>query len=156
MTARATVSPPNPESNIPIGRSTPGRLRPFGAGQRMAARADSASHGPPPYRPPMDHTELSALASTIDEIGSAFYFRPATLAVGKEHGLDGYRFYFVGRGGVLGDVEADVALSAFGYFEPNLFASMWNSAKAIMAPREAARLYHGCNHDLGRARLSDV
>jgi hypothetical protein len=104
----------------------------------------------------MDHTELSSVAKTIADIGSAFYFRPATLAVGKEHGLDGYRFYFVGRGGVLGDVEADVALSAFGYFEPGLFASMWNSAKAIVPPREAARLYHGCNHDLGRARLGDV
>jgi hypothetical protein len=104
----------------------------------------------------MDHTELSSLAATIADIGSTFYFRRETLAVGKEHGIDGYRFYFVGRGGVLGDVEAEVALSAFGYFEPNLFASMWNSAKAILPPREAARLYHGCNHDLGRARLGDV
>jgi hypothetical protein len=104
----------------------------------------------------MDHVELSALASTLADIGSTFYFRPATLAVGKEHGLDGYRFYFVGRGGVLGDVEADVALSAFGYFEPTLFASMWDSARAIVPPREAARLYHACNHDLGRAKLADV
>jgi hypothetical protein len=104
----------------------------------------------------MDRTELSSVAATIADIGSNFYFRRETLAVGKEHGIDGYRFYFVGRGGVLGDVEAEVALSAFGYFEPNLFASMWNSAKAILPPREAARLYHGCNHDLGRARLGDV
>ena len=104
----------------------------------------------------MDHTELSSVAATIADIGSTFYFRPETLAVGKAHGLDGYRFYFVGRGGVLGDVEADVALSAFGYFEPNLFASMWNSARGVVPPREAARLYHGCNHDLGRSRLSDV
>jgi hypothetical protein len=104
----------------------------------------------------MDHIELSSLAASIADVGSTFYFRPETLAVGKEHGIDGYRFYFVGRGGVLGDVEADVALSAFGYFEPNLFTSMWNSAKAIVPPREAARLYHGCNHDLGRARLGDV
>lgn len=104
----------------------------------------------------MDHSSLSALAATFGDIGSTFYFRPATLAVGKEHGIDGYRFYFLGRGGVLGDVEPAVALSAFGYFEPNLFASMWNSAKAILPPREAARLYHGCNHDLGRATLGDV
>lgn len=104
----------------------------------------------------MDHTDLSSVATTIADIGSTFYFRPDTLTVGKEHGLDGYRFYFIGRGGVLGDVEADVALSAFGYFEPSLFASMWNSAKTIVPPREAARLYHGCNHDLGRAKLADV
>jgi hypothetical protein len=104
----------------------------------------------------MDHNVLSSVAASIADIGSTFYFRPETLAVGKGRGIDGYRFYFVGRGGVLGDVEADVALSAFGYFEPHLFASMWDSAKAIVPPREAARLYHGCNHDLGRARLGDV
>ena len=104
----------------------------------------------------MDHIESSSLASSIADIGSTFYFRPTTLAVGKEHGLDGYRFYFVGRGGVLGDVEAAVALSAFGYFEPSLFASMWDSARAIVPPREAARMYHRCNHDLGRAKLGGV
>ena len=124
--------------------------------QPTSHASNSAGANEALYGPHMNHTELAAVATTIADIGSTFYFRPDTLAVGKEHGLDGYRFYFVGRGGVLGDVEADVALSAFGYFEPGLFASMWNSAKAIVPPREAARLYHGCNHDLGRATLVDV
>ncbi len=104
----------------------------------------------------MTNDEFSVFAKQIADIGSAFYFHPDTLATGKASGLDGYRFYFIGRGGVLGDVDADVVLSAFGYFEPTLFATMWNSAKEIIPARDGARLYMGCNHALGRAKLADV
>lgn len=104
----------------------------------------------------MTNDEFGAFAKQIADIGSAFYFHPDTLATGKSRGLDGFRLYFVGRGGVLGDVEADVARSAFGYFEPTLFETMWNSAKAIIPARDGARLYIECNHALGRAKLADV
>lgn len=97
-----------------------------------------------------------AQTAAIGSIGASFYFVPETIATGKEHGLDGFRFYFLGRGGVLGDVEAAVVASAFGYFNPDLVAKMWDSAKAKMAPRDAGRLYLTCAHDLGRARLADV
>lgn len=92
----------------------------------------------------------------IGSIGAAFYFHPDTVARGKEAGLDGFRFYFLGRGGVLGDVEADVVLAAFGYFQPELVTRMWNSAKEAMAPRAAARLYGECGHAFGRAKLAAV
>jgi hypothetical protein len=99
---------------------------------------------------------VKAIAPGTARIGSAFYFDPDTVTEAKRLGLDGFRMYFLGRGGVLGDVEADVVCSAFGYFEPGLLATMWNSAKAVMAPRDAARAYHACNHAFGRARLADV
>ena len=51
---------------------------------------------------------LGEASSRIGSLGSAFYFIPPTVAKGKELGLDGFRFYFLGRGGVLGDVEAPV------------------------------------------------
>lgn len=92
----------------------------------------------------------------IGALGAAFYFIKPTVAAGKERGLDGFRFYFLGRGGVLGDVEAPVIQSAFGYFEPNLLAKMWTSAKEVLPPREAAKLYLGCAHDFGRANFADV
>ena len=41
----------------------------------------------------------------LGQIGQAYYFHPDTLARGKELGLDGFRWYMLGRGGVLGDVE---------------------------------------------------
>ncbi|MCU0259854.1 MAG: hypothetical protein MUE78_02440 [Ilumatobacteraceae bacterium] len=99
---------------------------------------------------------IHTIAGPTGDIGAAFYFDPATLEVGQQLGLDGFRFYVLGRGGVLGDVEPDVVLAAFGYFEPGLVAKMWRSACEVMAPREAARAYVGCMATFGRARFADV
>lgn len=88
--------------------------------------------------------------------GAAFYFHPDTLAKGKEHGLGGMKFYFLGRGGVLGNVSSDVVASAFGYFHPDSAATLWNSASEKLAPREAATIYHECAAHIGRTLLSDV
>lgn len=99
---------------------------------------------------------IHATARKINDIGAAFYFAPETLEQGRQVGLDGFRFYFIGRGGVLGDVEAGVIRAAFGYWEPGLVDKMWNTAKEKVPPREGARLYLGCNHDFGRTRLADV
>lgn len=104
-------------------------------------------------------TPLELVRSTsppINGAGAAFYFDPATLARGKELGLDGFRFYVLGRGGVLGDVEPAVVASAFGYFAPGVMEAIWGSAKERMAPRDAAREYLVCAEEFGRARLSGL
>jgi hypothetical protein len=92
----------------------------------------------------------------INQAGSVFYFHPDTLADGKELGLDGFRFYFLGRGGVLGDVEPAVVVAAFGYFSPGVVEAIWDSAKQIMAPREAARAYLRCAEHVGRSKLEGL
>lgn len=100
---------------------------------------------------------VSATSAQINSLGAVYYFHPDTVAHGKEHlGLDGMRFYFLGRGGVLGDVEAPVATAAFGYFAPAVMDKMWNSSKAKVAPRDAARAALECNANIGRAKLGDV
>lgn len=101
---------------------------------------------------------IEATHPTIGSAGAAFYFNPDTLAKGKELGLDGFRFYMLGRGGVLGDVESDVVASAFGYFNRGLVAKIWTTAKerSACSPRETARAYMACCADLGRAKLADV
>ena len=99
---------------------------------------------------------VAATAATVNGLGARFYFHPDSLAKGKELGLDGFRFYVLGRGGVLGDVESAVITSAFGYFNPGLVAKMWDSAKETMAPRDAARAYLECNAQIGRTHLADV
>ena len=105
----------------------------------------------------MNTAELIATACPkIGALGSAFYFIPETTAKGKELGLDGFRFYFAGRGGVLGDVEAPVIASAFGYWNSDLVAKMWNSALEKIGARDAARRYMTCAHDLGRAKFAGV
>jgi hypothetical protein len=105
----------------------------------------------------MTPEELVAAASPrIGALGSAFYFVPETAARGKELGLDAFRFYFLGRGGVLGDVESPVVASAFGYWNPDLVAKMWDSAKARLAPREGGRAYFEACAELGRRRFADL
>jgi hypothetical protein len=99
---------------------------------------------------------ISAIEGPTSSAGSAFYFHPDTVARGKELGLDGFRFYFLGRGGVLGDVPAEVVVSAFGYFEPNLLAKMWNSGRERVSPPDAAREHLACNAALARARLAEL
>ncbi len=105
----------------------------------------------------MTPTELIArVAPSVADLGSAFYFTPETVKAGKAVGLDGFRLYFLGRGGVLGDVEWPVVLSAFGYFKPSLVAKMWTTGRERYPARDAAHLYLECCRDHGRARFSGV
>lgn len=105
----------------------------------------------------MTPNELVATVSPIlGSVGSAFYFAPETLAKGKELGLDGMRWYLLGRAGVLGDVEAPVVTSAFGYWHPSIITKLWDTAKVKLAPREAGHLYHLAAADFGRAKFANV
>ena len=105
----------------------------------------------------MDTEELMAdVCPRIARLGSTFYFRPETLECGKEAGLDGFRLYFLGRGGALGDVEPAVVTSAFGYFAPGLVDKMWTTARQSQPPRQTAALYADCAANLGRTTLADA
>jgi hypothetical protein len=99
---------------------------------------------------------IAHAAPKIAALGAGFYFDPKTLAVGKERGLDGFRFYFLGRGGVLGDVEPLVVTSAFGYFNPAVVEKMWTTGSQKLAPKEAATIYLECCAQWGRERLGGV
>lgn len=105
----------------------------------------------------MKPEELVALASPLAaEIGPAFYFDGPTVARGAELGLDVFQFYALGRGGVLGDVEASVIVSAFGYFNAPTVEALWNAARAILDPRQAAVAFMECNHEFGRTHFADL
>jgi hypothetical protein len=99
---------------------------------------------------------LDEACPMIGEFGWAYYFDPTTAERGQRLGLDVFEFYFLGRGGVLGDVEATVVQSAFGYFNPAVLAAMWESGRAKVAPRTAGREYLEAAHDFGRAKLAGV
>jgi hypothetical protein len=99
---------------------------------------------------------VAAACPPIAEMGGAFYFLPETVAKAKEHGLDGFRLYFLGRGGVLGDTSAAVVRSAFGYFNPGLLAKMWETARTKLSPPDAAVIYWDACAESGRARLGDL
>jgi hypothetical protein len=99
---------------------------------------------------------IATVSAPINRIGSAWYFLPETVAVGRSIGLDGFRFYFLGRGGVLGDVEWPIVLSAFGYFNPALVDKMWTTAKQRSSVAAAAAAHIGCCQEFGRTRLGQI
>ncbi|MEO1064288.1 MAG: hypothetical protein AAFZ07_22950 [Actinomycetota bacterium] len=105
----------------------------------------------------MDATDFAAAAGApLNAAGAAFYFHPDTLARGKELGLDGFRFYALGRASVLGDVAPEVVQAAFGYFHVDLIAKIHGSAKEVIAPSEVAPVYHECSADFGRKHFAEV
>lgn len=81
---------------------------------------------------------------------------PETLQPGKDAGYPGgFAYYVVGRGGVLGDVDASVVISAFGFFAPELVRSLWETGVAVEGARAGADRYAlGCAA-WGRSRLTD-
>lgn len=100
---------------------------------------------------------VEATAAPVNALGAKFYFDPETVAYGKEnHSLDGFRFYIVGRGGVLGKTSAAAVSSAFGYFNPGLIQKMWDSGCERADPVEVAASYLELNANLGRAALGAV
>lgn len=99
---------------------------------------------------------ITTIAGPTGNIGAAFYFSPKTVAAGKELGLDGFRFYILGRAGVLGDVSAAVVSSAFGYFHPSLIEKLYNSAKATIDPVACAQAYFDECGKRGAEAFADV
>src|SRR6476646_7434821 len=93
---------------------------------------------------------VAAGCPIIAALGGSFYFDPATTARGKERGVDSFRLYFLGRGGVLGDTSAAVVHSAFGYFHPAVVARMWDTGRVKLPPVEAAELYRDACAVFGR------
>lgn len=89
-------------------------------------------------------------------MGSAWYFTPETVAVGEGLGLGALRFYFLGRGGTLGEVDWRVVSSAFGYFAPSLVEKMWTTARERCEVRVAAAAYWEACAELGRRSLADI
>lgn len=56
----------------------------------------------------------STIAPIIGSLGAKYMLDPDTAKVGVAAGYkSSFDFYFAGRGGVLGDVDADVIYAAF-------------------------------------------
>lgn len=104
-----------------------------------------------------DRTHIAeAVGRDLAPVGALYYFDPTVLTWAKGEGVDGFRMYFLGRGGVLGNVEAPVIQSAFGYFEPGLVDKIWNSARERMDPGRAARHCLDLAYDIGRNKFDGL
>jgi hypothetical protein len=66
-------------------------------------------------------------------------------------------FYFLGRGGVLGDgVDASVVTAAMGWFEPGFMRSQWTEGAEVASPRRTARHYAQACAEWGEKHLADI
>ena len=100
---------------------------------------------------------LNKTAGVVGELGARYMLHPETAAIGTAAGYtNGWAWYVLGRGGVLGDVDADVVASAFGFFGSGMIRTMWEAGIGVEGPRAAGRRYAAACAEFGRKRLSGV
>ena len=64
-------------------------------------------------------------------------------------------FYGAGRGGVLGEVSADVVTAALVFFNPTVVEGAWEGSREVMPRAASAELFAGCLVTWAGAHLDD-
>jgi hypothetical protein len=100
-------------------------------------------------------TAAKASATAVSQVASHFMLDGGTYAKGAGMGFQGLDFYALGRGGVLGDVDADVVAAAFAFFEPGYLRAQWEQGRAVMSPSEAARAWATVGGEWAEEHLPD-
>jgi len=99
----------------------------------------------------------STIAPIIGSLGAKYMLDPDTAAVGVAAGYkSSFDFYFAGRGGVLGDVDADVIYAAFMFFDRGLIEKLWYRGILVEGARAAGKRYLQCCDNWGRKHLANV
>jgi hypothetical protein len=97
---------------------------------------------------------VRAMQAPVMDAGGRWMLHPEVLGSCKDAGYpNGFVYYVTGRGGVLGDVDADVVVSAFAFFEPGLVRKMWEGGVGVEGPRKSAARYGAACAEFGRSRL---
>ncbi len=97
---------------------------------------------------------IKSLTEPIGHLGGHWMLHPEVMEPCRAAGYpNGYVYYGAGRGGVLGDVDADVVAAAFGFFEPALVRRMWEAGIAVEGAAAAAARYGAACAQFGRTRL---
>jgi hypothetical protein len=96
-----------------------------------------------------------ATADAVSKVGSHFMLSGTTYKRGAELGFSGLDFYVTGRGGVLGDVDADVVAAAFAFFEPSHVRTQWEAGLAVMPAADAAAAFAACAYSWADAKVPD-
>lgn len=79
----------------------------------------------------MDRATADTLAADLISLGSAYYFAPTTVTAGETFGLNPAEFYGIGRGGVLGPVDAAEVEAAFYFFPRRTVDLAWSKASDV-------------------------
>lgn len=98
---------------------------------------------------------VRGVKSGIGQLGGAWMQGPEEEQATTAAGLQGWELYFIGRHGVLGDVDPDVVTAAAYVFPPDKVREEWERARRVLAPMDAAESYLRICHAWGRERVSD-
>lgn len=96
-----------------------------------------------------------AAKDPIGDLGGRWMTTEAEQVATAEAGMKDWELYFLGRHGVLGDVDADVVCAAAYVFPADHLRRQWESARALMTPAEGLGRYLAICHQWGRERLGD-
>jgi hypothetical protein len=103
---------------------------------------------------------LAVVRSTsvpIHDIGTAIYLSPDVFSWAAEWGWSNpFSFYFAGRGGMLGDVSADVVVSAMGWFAPDAVRAMYTEGVDGKSASDAAARMSEAHSKWGDAHYAEV
>ncbi len=92
-----------------------------------------------------------AAKAPIGSLGGAWMSVPEEEQLGASLDFHDWQFYYLGRHGVLGDVDPDVVLAAAYIFPPEYLRQEWTVARSIMTPAEGLRHYLTLCHGWGRS-----
>jgi hypothetical protein len=97
----------------------------------------------------------TATAAAVSAVGSHFMLDGSTYAKGAGLGFSGLDFYARGRGGVLGEVDADVVAAAFAFFEPTYVRAQWEQGASVMPAAGAAGAWATMCHEWAEEHVAD-
>jgi hypothetical protein len=95
-----------------------------------------------------------AAKAAIGDLGGAWMSGPEEESATEAAGLTGWQLYFLGRHGVLGDVDPDVVTAAAYFFPADVVRTEWLAARQVLTPESAVRRYVELCHNWGRRRLA--
>lgn len=101
-------------------------------------------------------TQAAAVKDWIGRLGGGFMRSREVAAASREAGYHGWQFYFAGRCGVLGDVDADVVSAAVVFFPPDFVRQAWEAGRQVEPRPAAVARYAAAAHAWGRRQLADV
>ena len=100
---------------------------------------------------------VQATSVPIHDIGTTAYLSPDIAGWAAEWGWSNpFAFYFAGRGGMLGDVGADVVTSALGWFAPSAVHAMYSEGIGVAGPTGAAARMAEAHGRWGEKHYGDV
>lgn len=97
---------------------------------------------------------ITATTLPIQKIGGAFMQQRKNAALAEEIGVNPWALYYCGRGGVLGDVDADVVTAAFVFMPGAIVRKSWEKGLTAMPAAQWARRYAEICQQWGRSRFA--